>query len=73
MTMNLDTAQAEGRESYHAGLLPTDHVYIEGSRQSIAWSRGYDAAMAEGPPVPTPGSAALRHAGILHRRGPAHE
>ena len=48
---NLNEVQAEGRDAYHIGLLPTDNPYTEPSK--TAWSRGYDAAKAEGPPDPT--------------------
>jgi hypothetical protein len=60
-------ARARGREAYHAGLLPTDNTYKEGSPQNIAWSRGYDVAKAEGPPVPTNAAKGLRQDAVFDR------
>ena len=60
-----DEVHAEGHESYHAGLLPTDNPYMRS--HSIAWSRGYDAAKAEGPPVPTASAAILRRDALFNR------
>jgi hypothetical protein len=64
---DFEEARARGAEAYHAGLLPTDNVYKEGTPRSIAWSRGYDAAKAAGPPVPTAAAAGLRLDAVLDR------
>jgi hypothetical protein len=62
-----DDDQALGRESYHAGLLPTDNPFTEGSPKNIAWVRGYDVAKAAGPPVPTAGAVVLRRDAVFNR------
>jgi hypothetical protein len=51
--------------------LPTDNTYKEGSPQNIAWSRGYDAAKAAGPPVPTAAASNLRQDAVLDRAAAA--
>ena len=64
---NLDYHEALGHESYHAGLLPTDNPFMEGFPENIAWTRGYDAAKAAGPPVPTADAAVLRRDALFNR------
>jgi hypothetical protein len=60
-----------GHDAYHAGLLPTDNLYREGTGKNIAWSRGYDAAKAAGPSdagkVPTVVAKNLRQDAALNR------
>jgi hypothetical protein len=66
-----EDGEAHGREAYHAGLLPTDNTYREWSPQNIAWSRGYEAAKAAGPPVPTAAASNLRQDAVLDRAATA--
>jgi hypothetical protein len=68
-----DEEYAIGHDAYHAGLLPTDTTYREGTDKNIAWSRGYDAAKAAGPPVPTAAAAGLRQDAALNRAAKALE
>ena len=62
-----------GHDAYHAGLLPTDNPYLEGTDKNIAWSRGYDAAKAAGPPVPTAAAKDLRQDAVFNRAAKALE
>jgi hypothetical protein len=50
-------SEHHGYIAYHAGLLPGDNPIVDGPG-SVAWSRGYDAAKATGPPDPSKVSAA---------------